>query len=101
MAFKLNISQPPQNLFSSTNQVMAPLSDIPLSSNNQIVAPIGIFFGRIANFINSELYGLEANIPWAVKFIKVDDIYRHPSQLYEALFEGIILFFIVVNKFTP
>ena len=61
-----------------------------------IVAPIGIFFGRIANFINSELYGLEANIPWAVKFIKVDDIYRHPSQLYEALFEGIILFFILL-----
>ena len=61
-----------------------------------IVAPIGIFFGRIANFINTELYGLEANIPWAVKFIKVDDIYRHPSQLYEALFEGIILFFILL-----
>ena len=61
-----------------------------------IVAPIGIFFGRIANFINSELYGLAANVPWAVKFIKVDDIYRHPSQLYEALFEGIILFFILL-----
>ena len=61
-----------------------------------IVAPIGIFFGRIANFINSELYGLAANVPWAVKFIKVDDIYRHPSQLYEAFFEGIILFFILL-----
>ena len=61
-----------------------------------IAAPIGIFFGRIANFINSELYGLAANVPWAVKFIKVDDIYRHPSQLYEALFEGIILFFILL-----
>ena len=61
-----------------------------------IAAPIGIFFGRIANFINSELYGLAANVPWAVKFIKVDDIYRHPSQLYEAFFEGIILFFILL-----
>ena len=61
-----------------------------------IAAPIGIFFGRIANFINSELYGLAANVPWAVKFVKVDDIYRHPSQLYEALFEGIILFFILL-----
>ena len=61
-----------------------------------IVAPIGIFFGRIANFINSELYGLAANVPWAVKFVKVDDIYRHPSQLYEAFFEGIILFFILL-----
>ena len=61
-----------------------------------LVAPIGIFFGRIANFINSELYGIETNLPWAVKFIKVDDLYRHPSQLYEALFEGIILFFILL-----
>tara|TARA_B100001093_G_C26687725_1_gene953382 strand:- start:117 stop:899 length:783 start_codon:yes stop_codon:yes gene_type:complete len=61
-----------------------------------LVAPIGIFFGRIANFVNSELYGIETNLPWAVKFIKVDDLYRHPSQLYEALFEGIILFFILL-----
>ena len=61
-----------------------------------LVAPIGIFFGRIANFINSELYGIETNIPWAVKFIAVDDLYRHPSQLYEAFFEGLILFFILL-----
>jgi len=60
------------------------------------VAPVGIFFGRIANFINSELYGTETSIPWAVKFIQIDDIYRHPSQLYEALFEGLILFFILL-----
>ena len=56
-----------------------------------IVAPIGIFFGRIANFINSELYGTETSIPWAVQFVKVDSVFRHPSQLYEALFEGLIL----------
>ena len=61
-----------------------------------LVAPIGIFFGRIANFINSELYGIETNLPWGVKFIQVDDLYRHPSQLYEALFEGIILFIILL-----
>ena len=61
-----------------------------------IVAPIGLFFGRIANFINSELYGLETNLPWAVKFIKVDDLYRHPTQLYEAFFEGIVLFLILI-----
>tara|TARA_Y100000992_G_scaffold282303_1_gene230704 strand:- start:511 stop:1287 length:777 start_codon:yes stop_codon:yes gene_type:complete len=61
-----------------------------------LVAPIGIFFGRVANFINSELYGLETNLPWAVKFIKVDNLYRHPSQLYEAFFEGIILFMILL-----
>ena len=61
-----------------------------------LVAPIGIFFGRIANFINSELYGIETKMPWAVKFIKVDDLYRHPSQLYEAIFEGLILFIILI-----
>ena len=61
-----------------------------------IVAPIGIFFGRLANFINSELYGTETNLPWAVKFVQVDDLYRHPSQLYEAFFEGILLFLILV-----
>ena len=61
-----------------------------------VVAPIGIFLGRVANFINSELYGLETSLPWGVKFIKVDNLYRHPSQLYEALFEGIILFIVLL-----
>jgi phosphatidylglycerol:prolipoprotein diacylglycerol transferase len=61
-----------------------------------LVAPIGIFFGRIANFINSELYGIETNVPWAVKFINVDNLYRHPSQLYEAILEGLILFLILI-----
>ena len=61
-----------------------------------LVAPIGIFCGRLANFINSELYGIETNMPWAVKFVQVDNLFRHPSQLYEAIFEGIILFFILI-----
>ncbi len=61
-----------------------------------IVAPIGIFFGRIANFINSELYGFETNLFWGVKFILIDNLYRHPSQLYEAFFEGLILFLILI-----
>ena len=61
-----------------------------------IVAPIGIFFGRIANFINSELYGIETNLPWGVKFLKIDNLNRHPSQIYEAIFEGIILFLILL-----
>ncbi len=61
-----------------------------------LVAPIGIFFGRISNFINSELYGIETNLPWAVKFVNIDDVYRHPSQLYEATFEGLILFIILL-----
>ena len=60
-----------------------------------LVAPIGIFFGRIANFINSELYGMK-QCPWAVKFIQIDNLYRHPSQLYEAFFEGIVLFVILL-----
>ena len=55
-------------------------------------APIGIFFGRVANFINSELYGRATDMPWSVQFILIDSIKRHPSQLYEAFFEGIILF---------
>jgi len=58
-------------------------------------APIGIFLGRIANFVNSELYGRETNILWSVIFTKIDNITRHPSQIYEALLEGIILFFIL------
>jgi phosphatidylglycerol:prolipoprotein diacylglycerol transferase len=58
-------------------------------------APIGIFFGRIANFINSELIGRETDLPWSVQFVLVDNIKRHPSQLYEAFFEGIILFFLL------
>tara|TARA_B100000767_G_scaffold263318_1_gene276944 strand:+ start:1 stop:774 length:774 start_codon:yes stop_codon:yes gene_type:complete len=58
-------------------------------------APIGIFFGRIANFINSELIGRATDLPWSVQFILIDNVKRHPSQLYEAFFEGIILFFLL------
>ena len=60
-----------------------------------LVAPIGIFFGRISNFINSELYGRSTDIFWSVKFIKIDQLTRHPSQIYEAIFEGIILFLLL------
>ena len=58
-------------------------------------APIGIFLGRIANFINSELYGTRTDFFLAVIFEKVDTVSRHPSQLYEAIFEGIILFILL------
>ena len=58
-------------------------------------APIGIFLGRVSNFINSELYGRETNLPWSVQFQKIDNIYRHPSQIYEAIFEGIVLFILL------
>jgi len=62
-----------------------------------LVAPIGIFFGRISNFINSELYGKVTDLPWSVTFIQIDNLPRHPTQIYEALLEGIILFVILVN----
>ena len=59
------------------------------------VAPIGLFFGRISNFINGELYGTPTLKPWGVVFPKIDSLARHPSQLYEALLEGILLFIIL------
>ena len=59
------------------------------------VAPIGIFFGRIANFINGELFGKITNLPWAVVFPNGGNVPRHPSQIYEAILEGILLFFII------
>ncbi len=62
-------------------------------------APIGIFFGRIANFINSELYGKETDVFWSVKFLAIDNVSRHPSQIYEAILEGLILF-VLLNYFA-
>ena len=59
------------------------------------VAPIGIFLGRIANFINGELVGKATNVSWSVIFPLIDMLPRHPSQLYEAILEGIILFLIL------
>ena len=59
------------------------------------VSPVGLFFGRIANFINSELVGKVTNVSWSFVFPKIDSLPRHPSQLYEAFFEGIILFLIL------
>ena len=75
-------------LFSKKNKIN-PFIFLDLIS---LAAPIGIFFGRIANYINSELYGKETDVIWSVKFLLVDNIPRHPSQIYEAIFEGIILF---------
>jgi phosphatidylglycerol:prolipoprotein diacylglycerol transferase len=58
-------------------------------------APIGLFFGRVANFINSELWGRPADVPWAVVFPNAGPDPRHPSQLYEAALEGIVLFLVL------
>ena len=55
-------------------------------------APIGLFFGRVANFVNGELFGRVADVPWAVIFPHGGDLPRHPSQLYEAFLEGLVLF---------
>jgi phosphatidylglycerol:prolipoprotein diacylglycerol transferase len=59
------------------------------------VTPIGIFFGRMANFINGELWGKPTSVPWAMVFPHADLAPRHPSQLYEAALEGILLFAIL------
>ena len=56
-------------------------------------APAGYFFGRVGNFLNGELYGRATDMPWGMYF--GDGISRHPSQLYEAFFEGIILFILL------
>ncbi|GKQ54396.1 prolipoprotein diacylglyceryl transferase [Bradyrhizobium sp. Ce-3] len=72
-------------------------NNIPILSLGDIttaVAPIGLFLGRLANFINSELWGrhAEASLPWAMIFPNGGPLPRHPSQLYEAGLEGIVLF---------
>ncbi|HCP01075.1 MAG: prolipoprotein diacylglyceryl transferase [Alphaproteobacteria bacterium] len=58
-------------------------------------APIGLFLGRLANFINGELYGRATDVPWAMVFPDGGGIGRHPSQLYEAGLEGLLLFVIL------
>ena len=59
------------------------------------VAPIGLFLGRIANFINGELWGRPTDVPWAMVFPNGGPIPRHPSQLYEATLEGLILLIVL------
>ncbi|OYZ98764.1 MAG: prolipoprotein diacylglyceryl transferase [Rhizobiales bacterium 17-65-6] len=61
-----------------------------------VVAPIGLLFGRIANFINGELWGRPSDADWAVIFPSGGNVPRHPSQLYEAALEGLLLFIIML-----
>ncbi|MEF2551095.1 prolipoprotein diacylglyceryl transferase [Aurantimonas sp. A2-1-M11] len=71
---------------------------VPLFSLVDIVAasvPFGLFFGRIANFINGELWGAPSLVPWAMVFPDAGPMPRHPSQLYEALLEGVLLFIVL------
>jgi len=57
--------------------------------------PLGLFFGRIGNFINGELWGRVTSVPWSMVFPEGGPLPRHPSQIYEAIFEGIVLFIIL------
>lgn len=72
---------------------------IPLLSLADVIAaaaPIGLFFGRLANFVNGELYGRVTDVPWAFIFPHdPSQLPRHPSQLYEAILEGLLLFIIL------
>ena len=65
------------------------------------VVPIGLFFGRVANYINSELWGKITTVSWGVVFPNAGDLPRHPSQLYEAILEGLVILlilFIMIKK---
>jgi len=64
-----------------------------------VSAPLGLFFGRIGNFINTELYGRVTDVPWGMVFPGAGPYPRHPSQLYEAFFEGIVLF-VILYRFS-
>lgn len=60
-----------------------------------VTAPIGLFLGRIGNFVNGELFGRPSDVPWAMVFPMGGPLPRHPSQLYEAALEGVLLFFLL------
>tara|TARA_A100000164_G_scaffold184695_1_gene164023 strand:- start:1561 stop:2331 length:771 start_codon:yes stop_codon:yes gene_type:complete len=64
------------------------------------LVPIGLFTGRVGNFINGELWGKPTDIIWGVIFPKIDNLPRHPTQIYEAILEGIVLFIILNFVFT-
>ena len=68
---------------------------LPLADLVAVAVPIGLFFGRIANFVNGELYGRPTDVAWAMVFPHSDGQPRHPSQLYEAALEGVLLFVVL------
>ncbi len=70
-----------------------------LSDLVSLVAPIGLLLGRLSNFINTELYGRVTDFPFAIIYPLIDNNPRHPSQLYEAFFEGIVLLIILFFYF--
>lgn len=68
---------------------------IMLADMGALAATPGLFFGRIGNFINAELYGRVTDVPWGMVFPGAGGLPRHPSQIYEAFFEGIVLFVVL------
>jgi len=76
------------------------ISLLPFLDEISAIAPLGLLFGRLANFINAELYGRVTDVPWAMIFPGGGDVPRHPSQLYEAALEGLALL-IVLNALRP
>jgi phosphatidylglycerol:prolipoprotein diacylglycerol transferase len=68
---------------------------LPLGDVTCAVGPIGLFLGRLANFINGELWGRPADVPWAMVFPTGGPVPRHPSQLYEAALEGMLLLLVL------
>jgi phosphatidylglycerol---prolipoprotein diacylglyceryl transferase len=72
------------------------LAFYPLADLCVVAVPIGLGFGRIGNFINGELFGRPTNVPWAVVFPQGGLVPRHPSQLYEAFLEGVVLFCVLL-----
>lgn len=68
------------------------LAPLPFADRLACAAPLGLFFGRLANFINGELWGRTADVPWAMVFPRGGPLARHPSQLYQAALEGALLF---------
>lgn len=74
---------------------MSSISFMTMADLAVCAAPTGLFFGRIANFINGELWGKPTDLPWAVAFPSGGYVMRHPSQLYEALLEGALLFLVL------
>lgn len=92
-------------LFARRNKIdMVPLGDLVAAAT-----PIGLFLGRVANFVNGELWGKPTDVPWAFRFPYRDQtgalqftVPRHPSQLYEAVLEGVVLFtilYVLIHRF--
>lgn len=83
-------------LFVRSQRNKAPIDLLRLGDLICAVVPIGLFFGRVANFINGELWGRPTALPWGIIFPAADGVMpRHPSQLYEAALEGIVLFLVL------